>query len=605
MAAEYVAREGNERIVLCERGIKTFERTTRYTLDLGSVAVLKHETHLPVIVDPSHAAGRRDLVLPLARAAAAVGRGRDHRRVAPARPRRRSATGRSRSRPRSSASSPARCGRWSSCSASASAEPVEVERLGDRRHGPDRRVRRARGEARGRRRTSRASTSGPEALRGRTRARRGRRARAARSRRARRRRPRRRRRARRAARHAGACAAARRRAATATVTDVGSTKARRLRGALGDPRFVGGHPVCGSEAHGPAHATRRPVRRRDLVPDAVDARPSPSATGSCTASSPRSARRRSRSTREAHDRLVALTSHLPHALANLLVNQAGATRDRGPRAARGGRRLAARHDARRRREPAHLGRHLPRERGALRESLAEHRRRIEQLEARARRGRRAASSRAGSARPPDNRRRMLADAFPDPGDLQQLRVHVPDRPGVLAGITQALGAERINIEDFELHHVSPERGGTLTLLVTGEGEARARGRAARVAGLRRRRLAGAGGMKIEPAARAARPHRRARRQVDLAPRRAARRDRRRRDRRARLRPLRRHRVDDRRGARARRRRWTRTTSTRCASTASACAGLREPDAPIDCGNSGTHAAAARRDPRRASRAASS
>jgi 3-deoxy-7-phosphoheptulonate synthase len=68
-----VAREGNERIILCERGIKTFERTTRYTLDLGSVAVLKHETHLPVIVDPSHAAGRRDLVLPLARAAAAVG----------------------------------------------------------------------------------------------------------------------------------------------------------------------------------------------------------------------------------------------------------------------------------------------------------------------------------------------------------------------------------------------------------------------------------------------------------------------------------------------------------------------------------------------------
>jgi 3-deoxy-7-phosphoheptulonate synthase len=73
MAAEYVAREGNDRIILCERGIRTFERTTRYTLDLGSVAVLKHETHLPVIVDPSHAAGRRDLVLPLARAAAAVG----------------------------------------------------------------------------------------------------------------------------------------------------------------------------------------------------------------------------------------------------------------------------------------------------------------------------------------------------------------------------------------------------------------------------------------------------------------------------------------------------------------------------------------------------
>jgi hypothetical protein len=50
-------------------------------------------------------------------------------------------------------------------------------------------------------------------------------------------------------------------------------------------------------------------------------------------------------------------------------------------------------------------------------------------------------------------------------------VHVPDRPGVLAGITQALGAERINIEDFELRHFSPERGGILTILVTGESEA--------------------------------------------------------------------------------------------------------------------------------------
>src|SRR5438067_2037112 len=60
MAAEYVAKEGNERIILCERGIKTFETATRYTLDLGAVAVLKQETHLPVIVDPSHAAGKLD-----------------------------------------------------------------------------------------------------------------------------------------------------------------------------------------------------------------------------------------------------------------------------------------------------------------------------------------------------------------------------------------------------------------------------------------------------------------------------------------------------------------------------------------------------------------
>ena len=73
MAAEYVAKEGNERVLLCERGIKTFERSTRYTLDLSAVPVLKRETHLPVIVDPSHAAGRSDLVLPLARAAVAAG----------------------------------------------------------------------------------------------------------------------------------------------------------------------------------------------------------------------------------------------------------------------------------------------------------------------------------------------------------------------------------------------------------------------------------------------------------------------------------------------------------------------------------------------------
>src|SRR5688500_20018410 len=71
MAAEYVVKEGNAQVVLCERGITTFERSTRYTLDISAVPVLQQETHLPVIVDPSHAAGRRELVLPLARAAVA------------------------------------------------------------------------------------------------------------------------------------------------------------------------------------------------------------------------------------------------------------------------------------------------------------------------------------------------------------------------------------------------------------------------------------------------------------------------------------------------------------------------------------------------------
>jgi 3-deoxy-7-phosphoheptulonate synthase len=73
MAAEYIVKEGNPRVILCERGIRTFERATRYTLDISAIPVLKEETHLPVIVDPSHAAGRRTLVPALARAAVAAG----------------------------------------------------------------------------------------------------------------------------------------------------------------------------------------------------------------------------------------------------------------------------------------------------------------------------------------------------------------------------------------------------------------------------------------------------------------------------------------------------------------------------------------------------
>jgi 3-deoxy-7-phosphoheptulonate synthase len=73
MAAEYVLKEGNETVILCERGIRTFETAYRFTLDLMAVPVLKQHTHLPVIVDPSHAAGRRDLVLPMSLAAAAAG----------------------------------------------------------------------------------------------------------------------------------------------------------------------------------------------------------------------------------------------------------------------------------------------------------------------------------------------------------------------------------------------------------------------------------------------------------------------------------------------------------------------------------------------------
>jgi prephenate dehydrogenase len=257
---------------------------------------------------------------------------------------------------------------------------------------------------------------------------------------------------------------------TCTVTDVGSTKTGVCSAARGSSRFVGGHPVCGSEAHGAEHASAElfdgatwfltplaetdPARYRAVhgfvsslgaTPVAVDP--------------------------EAHDRLVAVTSHLPHALANVLVNQAGSGRIEGhePLAAAGGSL----------RDMTRVAGANPRiwvdifleNAGPLRDSLGEHRRRIEQLEAALATGDAGFLARwIGEAA--GNRRRMLADAYPDPGELQQLRVHVPDRPGVLAGITQALGAERINIEDFELHHVSPDRGGTLTLLVGGEDEAK-------------------------------------------------------------------------------------------------------------------------------------
>jgi prephenate dehydrogenase len=254
-----------------------------------------------------------------------------------------------------------------------------------------------------------------------------------------------------------------------TVTDVGSTKTAVCAAADGSSRFIGGHPVCGSEARGPEHASAdlfegatwflsplpqsEPDRYRMVhgfvgelgaTPVAVDPR--------------------------AHDRLVALTSHLPHVMANVLVNQAGSTRIDGhePLSSAGGSL----------RDMTRVAGANPRiwvdifleNAEALRAALGEHRRGLEQVETALESGDAGFLARwIGEAAL--NRRGMIREAYGDPGQLHRLRVHVPDRPGVLAGITQALGAERINIEDFELQHVSPERGGTLTVLVAGEQEA--------------------------------------------------------------------------------------------------------------------------------------
>ena len=73
MSAEYIMSEGNHNVILCERGIRTFEKATRNTLDLSAVEVVKEKSHLPIIVDPSHATGHREMVPAMAMAAIAAG----------------------------------------------------------------------------------------------------------------------------------------------------------------------------------------------------------------------------------------------------------------------------------------------------------------------------------------------------------------------------------------------------------------------------------------------------------------------------------------------------------------------------------------------------
>jgi prephenate dehydrogenase len=254
----------------------------------------------------------------------------------------------------------------------------------------------------------------------------------------------------------------------ATVTDIGSTKAGVVAAvpSVLRSRFIGGHPICGLETRGVQNARAElfdgatwyltplaetePARLRDLhrlvaalgaTPVAVDA--------------------------GVHDRLLALTSHLPHVLANLLVVQAGEARIDGhdPLTAIGGSF----------RDMTRVAGANPRiwvdifldNREALAAVLREHQRALADV---------LTALEAGDAgylarwigQSSGHRRRTLAAQFDQrPEELYRVQVHVPDRPGVFAGITQALGAARINIEDFELHHFTPERGGTIELLVAG------------------------------------------------------------------------------------------------------------------------------------------
>jgi len=262
----------------------------------------------------------------------------------------------------------------------------------------------------------------------------------------------------------------------ATVTDVGSTK-RAVVESVRDPRFVGGHPLAGAEVRGPggAHSELFDGATWFLTPGAAT---EPERYRALHAFVSELGARVVAIDADAHDRLLALTSHLPHALANLLLNHAGTTSVEG-HAALGAAGASFRDMTRVAGANPRIWIDIFLENAEpLRDALGEHRRRVEQLE------RALAEGDAGFlarwiGESVEHRRELLRDAFDEPGALHRLQVHVPDRPGVLAGIMQALGAERINIEDLELHHVSRELGGTLVVVVSG---AEAAARAAEVLG---------------------------------------------------------------------------------------------------------------------------
>ena len=251
---------------------------------------------------------------------------------------------------------------------------------------------------------------------------------------------------------------------------MGSTKGSVCAAAGEDPRFVGGHPICGAETRGPARAsadlfegatwflsplaTTEPDRYRAVHSFVARARRAtlrdrsrPRTIGSSP--SPAISRMRSRtsfSTRRASSRV---DGHDPLSAAG------GSLRDMT--------RIAGAN-------PRIWVDIFLENREALAGALAEHRRRVQQLEDALASGDAGFLARwIGEAS--GNRRRLLETAYEDPGALHRVRVHLPDRPGVLAGVFQALGAERINVEDFEMEHLSPDRGGTLTILVAGDRDA--------------------------------------------------------------------------------------------------------------------------------------
>ena len=240
------------------------------------------------------------------------------------------------------------------------------------------------------------------------------------------------------------------------VTDVASTK--RVIAAIDDPRFVPGHPIAGGAAGGPARAAA------DLFEAATwFLTPTPTTAAESVALVERFVSslgaRPVRTAADAHDRMLALTSHLPHAIANALMLAAAKDETALAHAGASFREMTRVAGA----NPPLWTDILLENRDELDAALAAFRASLDALAVAGRDDLEASIASAAAAR-----ERLESFAYKtEPAQLNRIRVRVPDRPGVLARITQILGAAGINIEDFELRHVSPENGGVLVILVAG------------------------------------------------------------------------------------------------------------------------------------------
>ncbi len=260
--------------------------------------------------------------------------------------------------------------------------------------------------------------------------------------------------------------------ASVTVTDIGSTKGHVVASVLAEhcARFVGGHPICGSEAHGAVHARAELFTGATyfLTPSLESA---PEHLSRVHALATAIGARPVVIDAEAHDRIVALTSHFPHVLANVLALQVAEAEVDGyrPVQSAGGSfrdmtRVAGANPA------IWLDIFLD-NRAAVLAAVEDAQARLSVVAEALRSGDQAfLADWIGAAG--DARRAALAQAHhTEPSDLHELIVALPDRPGAISSIAQTLSAAGINIDEFVLSHISPEQGGEVRIVIAGREQA--------------------------------------------------------------------------------------------------------------------------------------